>query len=109
MTGDAPDERTQIGWQHQALDVLAHLLDMAAGSGLPAITWTVHAVDPGPGLTGHSPADEQHPAFRAWLEAIRALAGPEHPDHGSPGGERAFYYWGEFTGVTLMLDADREC
>jgi hypothetical protein len=106
MPGDTPSEQTQIGWQRQALDVLSRLLDLADDSGLPAITWTVHAIDRGPGLTGHSPGDEQHPAFRAWHEAITAIAGPEHPDHGSAGSERAFYYWGKVMGVTLMLDAD---
>ena len=72
MPGDTPSEQTQIGWQRQALDVLSRLLDLADDSGLPAITWTVHAIDRGPGLTGHSPGDEQHPAFRAWHEAINA-------------------------------------
>lgn len=76
MPGDTPSEQTQIGWQRQALDVLSRLLDLADDSGLPAITWTVHAIDRGPGLTGHSPG-----ATRSNLRSARGT----RPSPRSPG------------------------
>ena len=97
----------EVRRQRQAHALLGWLLELAVDQGLPPIPWTIHAGEPGPGLTGHGQADEQDPVFRAWHAAVVAIAGPEHPDHGQPGSDRAFYYWGEFRGVTLMLDADR--
>jgi hypothetical protein len=99
--------REQLTWQRQAHALLGWLLEMAVDRGPPPILWTIHAGEPGPGLTGHVQADEQDPGFRAWHAAVFAIAGPEHPDHGQPGSDRAFYYWGDIRGVTLMLDADR--
>lgn len=107
MNSYASGPQVQLTWQCQAHALLGRLLEMAIEQGLPPILWTIHAGEPGPGLTGHGQADEQDPAFRAWHAAIVAIAGPEHPDHGQPGSDRAFYYWGEIRGVTLMLDADR--
>jgi hypothetical protein len=86
--------------------VLSRLLDLADDSGLPAITWTVHAIDRGPGLIGHSPGDERTLRSARDARPSPAIAGPEHPDHGSAGNERAFYYWGKVMGATRMLDAD---
>jgi hypothetical protein len=99
--------REQLTWQRQAHALLGWLLEMAVDQGLPPILWTIHAGEPGPGLTGHVQADKQGPGFRAWHAAVVAIAGLEHPDHGQPGSDRAFYYWGDIRGVTLMLDADR--
>lgn len=107
MSSHASDLRVQLTWQRQAHALLGRLLEMAVEQRLPPILWTIHAGEPGPGLTGHGPADEQDPVFQAWHAAIVAIAGPEHPDHGQPGSDRAFYYWGEIRGVALMLDADR--